>query len=106
MRENTDAEHLGDVLDRFRSVKRRIAVHGKRNATAFNIFEVLQLRPERFHSAVLRELLDPRGSHGQEGMFLKAFVAQCQQDCKFFPRPIGNNLDGDELQPPRLVACS
>jgi hypothetical protein len=47
-----------------------------RSGESFNLFRILGV--ERLevstHSAILRELLDPRGSHGQGAVFLRRFV--------------------------------
>lgn len=44
----------------------------------FNIFNVLKLTSNevRTHSAFLAELLNPRGSHGKQSLFLELFVEQ------------------------------
>lgn len=44
----------------------------------FNVFRVLGLeaREVRTHSALLAELLNPRGAHGQEDLFLRLFIDQ------------------------------
>ncbi len=44
----------------------------------YNVFNVLGLWSEevRLHSAFIAELLNPKGSHGLEGAFLKAFLKQ------------------------------
>ena len=43
----------------------------------FNVFEVTRRSGFEVttHSALLRDLLDPRGTHGQGGVFLRAFLA-------------------------------
>lgn len=42
----------------------------------FNIFKILKVESNevRMHSALLAEFLNPNGSHGQKGTFLKAFI--------------------------------
>lgn len=42
----------------------------------FNIFRILKIetREVRLHSALIAELLNPSGSHGQKDLFLKAFT--------------------------------
>ncbi len=44
----------------------------------FNVFNTLglQLSEVRLHSAILTDLLDPLGTHGQHDLFLKIFVKQ------------------------------
>jgi hypothetical protein len=48
-------------------------------ATRFNIFQVLKLerREVTTHSRLIRELLDPEGSHGQRCLFLQNFLNVC-----------------------------
>ena len=44
----------------------------------FNIFTVLEIgHLEKVHSAILAELLNPNGSHGQKDGFLKLFYKAC-----------------------------
>jgi hypothetical protein len=49
-------------------------------ASRFNVFRVLGLQADevKTHSAFLKNLLDPRGTHAQGPVFVQAFVAQCQ----------------------------
>ena len=44
----------------------------------FNIFNVVGLRTDevRLHSALIAELLNPKGSHGSSFHFLQAFLEQ------------------------------
>jgi hypothetical protein len=44
----------------------------------FNIFNILKLESSevRMHSAILTDLLNPEGSHGQSDLFLKLFIKQ------------------------------
>lgn len=45
-------------------------------AKAFNVFQILEITSDevRLHSRFLAELLNPKGSHGQEALFLKLFL--------------------------------
>lgn len=47
----------------------------------FNIFRILKLHAaeNRTHSAFLAELLNPKGSHGQNDVFLKLFITHLEQ---------------------------
>ncbi len=49
--------------------------HARTEAPDFNIFSLLRLEYEevRFHSALIAHLLNPRGSHGQQSVFLEEF---------------------------------
>ena len=48
----------------------------RRQGEGFNIFEIMKLETSatEIHSAILAELLTPKGSHGVGDVFLKAFV--------------------------------
>ncbi len=55
----------------------------------FNVFKILKLEASevRLHSAFIAELLDPKGTHGQEDIFLNLFIKsfcfkQTLIDCK------------------------
>ncbi|WP_164729903.1 PD-(D/E)XK nuclease family protein [Rhodomicrobium lacus] len=45
----------------------------------FNLFDVFRLNYEIDISYILRNLLDPNGSHGQGARFLEAFLDQCNE---------------------------
>lgn len=51
----------------------------------FNIFNIIKLRTEevRLHSALLAELLYPKGHHGVSSLFLKAFLRVIDEDEEF-----------------------
>ena len=67
------AQHL---LGFSRSLCRVEKLLSKRNGENFNIFRVLNIRryETRTHTPMLRELLDPNGSHGQGSAFLRLFL--------------------------------
>jgi hypothetical protein len=48
----------------------------------FNIFNILGLRSEevRLHSALIAELLNPKGRHGCASLFLKSFLKTIEVD--------------------------
>jgi hypothetical protein len=62
-------------------------------APRFNLFQLLDVaRAERrTHAALLAELLNPEGCHGQGYLFLKTYFEHCWQKEGFddFPRPAG-----------------
>ncbi len=62
-------------------------------APCFNLFRLVGIATDEVntHSALLAELLDPRGSHGQEHLFLETFLRHCREREGFadFPRPQG-----------------
>jgi PD-(D/E)XK nuclease superfamily len=70
------AQHL---LGFSRSLCRVEKLLSKRNGENFNIFRVLNIRryETRTHTPMLRELLDPNGSHGQGSAFLRLFLDRC-----------------------------
>jgi len=53
----------------------------RKSASAYNIFRVLRVEhdEENTHSRFLADLLNPRGSHGQGHLFLKAFLDHCHE---------------------------
>jgi hypothetical protein len=62
-----------------RSLKKTSADHDKYVAPDFNIFRVLGIhsRENKTHSALLANLLDQDGCHGQGALFLDAFLFSC-----------------------------
>jgi hypothetical protein len=50
----------------------------KRRGERFNVFNILDRRTDevKTHSAIIRELLSPKGDHGAGTKFLEAFIAQ------------------------------
>ena len=58
----------------------------RKRGECFNIFEVLGLQTSevRLHSAIIAELLNPRGNHGLGDKFLKAFIDDViPEQCRF-----------------------
>ena len=51
----------------------------------FNVFDIVGLKAEevRLHSALLAELLYPKGHHGVSSLFLKAFLRVIDEDEEF-----------------------
>jgi hypothetical protein len=69
----------GRLLSDFASVRNALQTAVGEPGVArctFNVFEVTRRRGFEVttHSALLCDLLDPRGSHGQGGAFLNAFL--------------------------------
>lgn len=62
-----------------RNLCRVDALLHRNSGEKFNVFRVLKIQryETRTHSPMLRELLDPRGVHGQGSMFLKLFMTEC-----------------------------
>jgi hypothetical protein len=60
----------------------------KHRASAFNIINLLGLQYyESTHSAIIADLLNPEGSHGQMHLFLEAFLEICNKTSPLFPKP-------------------
>jgi hypothetical protein len=80
--------HLASALQTIEQLGRFLE---RQQAPQFNLFHLLKVaRDERkTHSALLRELLDPEGCHGQGHLFLETFFKYCWQKPGFdgFPRP-------------------
>lgn len=53
----------------------------ERTGKNFNVFDVFGVNYEPLLSRILRELLDPDGSHGQGARFLQAFLDLCAKQC-------------------------
>ena len=53
-----------------------IKEYERAQGNSFNIFNVLGMTSNevKLHSALIVELLDPKGSHGMKDLFLKAFI--------------------------------
>ena len=53
-------------------------------APRFNLFQTLRIerRETKLHSRFLKELLDPRGCHGQRDYFLKLFLTKIPDLCR------------------------
>lgn len=67
------------LLSEFSEVREKARVIARTKAPEFNVFDLLGVTRDevRTHSAMLGELLNPRGSHGQETLFLDSFIAHC-----------------------------
>ena len=65
-------------------------------APEYNVFSILGLEREEVHthSAMLENLLNPKGSHGQQHLFLCSFLEYCAFAHKDFPIPSEDIADG------------
>ncbi|KAI96018.1 hypothetical protein T281_02370 [Rhodomicrobium udaipurense JA643] len=63
----------------------------------FNIFDALELSYENHISRILRDLLDPHGSHGQGTRFLQAFFDECEKQCAGVVAWAGNVSDASVM---------
>jgi hypothetical protein len=66
---------FADVESRLKQSERRQRQRDKREATRFNVFDLIEPDENRF-SDVLALLLDPKGVHGQGDLFLRLFFQQ------------------------------
>ncbi|PWK80240.1 PD-(D/E)XK nuclease superfamily protein [Mucilaginibacter oryzae] len=64
------------LLDQVKALNDRYKKINELTGENFNVFRILKLESSevRMHSAFLAELLNPNGSHGQKGTFLKLFL--------------------------------
>jgi hypothetical protein len=71
-----EIHHFKNLLDQVTSLSTRYNKINQLTGENFNVFRILKLESSevRMHSAFLAELLNPRGSHGQKGIFLKLFI--------------------------------
>lgn len=84
------ADMTPDISQLLESARSLVALHERlasKTGANFNLFEVLGRTGEvKGHSAFISELLDPQGSHGQQGTFLNLFLKQiskkseCEED--------------------------
>ncbi len=71
---------FNDLVNRFKQYHADYEINARTNASDFNIFDILWVSSDEVrHSAFLRELLDPEGSHGQGKLFLSAFIEKCAE---------------------------
>ena len=89
---------ITELLTRVSEVRKKHEMIADLTGERFNVFSILGLQSaeNRTHSAFLRELLDPNGSHGLKDAFLKAFIRMLR---KTHEHCEGFRLDGwDESQ--------
>ncbi len=79
------------LRDGFVRLQKEVLEEARTRAPAFNVFQLLGLSryETRTHSAMLAHLLQPDGSHGQQHLFLEAFLARCRRRHQDFPRLLG-----------------
>lgn len=93
----------------YSALNERIQKQALENAPIFNVFDILQLsRSEvRTHSAMIAELLNPSGNHGQGVLFLKKFIEICVNKDSTFPIPKEiENTSGWEVEVEKVVGRS
>ena len=74
MENNTNT--IENLLSQVSSITQKYDEIAYATGEKFNIFSVLKLETDevRLHSRLIGELLNPRGNHGQEELFLKLFI--------------------------------
>lgn len=74
-------ERFVRMRDDFEETRQDAQERARRHAVGFNIFRLLGVHADeqRTHSALLADLLDPEGSHGQEHLFLRNFLTHCAE---------------------------
>lgn len=90
---------VGNFINRFGHIKAELQqikhCADKANefeAIRFNIFSLLDVTRDevKTHSAFLADLLNPKGTHGQQYLFLEEFISYCTKNIKYneehFPR--------------------
>ena len=68
--------NMQDFLDKANKIAELYEKIEKESGELFNLFSILdrETDEEKTHSALIAELLNPQGSHGQGNIFLKLFV--------------------------------
>lgn len=85
-----------ELLNRVSEIRLKHELIAELTGENFNVFSILGLQSyeNRTHSAFLRELLDPRGSHGMGDAFLKAFIRLLRAEFqKFSAFKLGNLVE-------------
>lgn len=81
--EETAVERIDDfkqsfqaLLGHYNSFRSEITERNKREAFDYNIFHILNIYTyeEKTHTPFLKNLLQPDGTHGQGGLFLRSFI--------------------------------
>jgi hypothetical protein len=75
---NTILDAAQQLLIKADAMRQDSLKHARETGASFNIFSILGLEhyETRTHSSFLAELLNPKGSHGQEDRFLVLFIKQ------------------------------
>jgi hypothetical protein len=82
-------ESFSRLKTEFAHIKKEAGIRAVSQAPDFNIFYLTGIARDevRTHSAVLANLLNPNGSHGQGELFLHSFLNYCLNKYPDFPRP-------------------
>lgn len=76
---------MKNLLKRVAEISDKYEQLNKISGNAFNVFNVINVTSDevRLHSRFLAELLNPKGSHGQEHLFLQLFTEQLEIDLDY-----------------------
>jgi hypothetical protein len=76
--ESNNSSEIQRFLKEVASINLKYETFNKENVNNFNIFSVIRKGTEEvgLHSRFIGELLDPKGSHNKEDIFLKLFIKQ------------------------------
>jgi hypothetical protein len=91
--EHARMENFQADFDRLRAgmsdLLEKVAQEHRRTASTFNIFHLLRVADSEVytHSALLADLLNPRGSHAQGTLFLEHFFSVCADGFPGLPVP-------------------
>jgi hypothetical protein len=106
-----DVVPVAELIKRYREFTeplcRQFAERARGCAPDFNLFRLLGLeRDEVKTSALLAELLNPEGAHGQRHLFLKAFLQRCHAkgQCADFPSVAEVESHAWEVFPEKPIA--
>ena len=93
MKNMENIQNLLNKVDVIRQEAKRLRAESKAKGEEFDVFSVVGFWNEevKFHSAIIAELLDPKGSHGAGDFYLKQFLKILKRDD--FP------LDTTQVQP-------
>lgn len=64
------------LFKKYKPLKQKIEEREKNEGSRFNIFDILNIKyaETRTHTPLLANLLDPKGTHAQGGLFIKNFI--------------------------------
>jgi len=82
MENEINIHDIKNVLTQVGTIKQKYDQIAEITGEKFNVFSILGLqdREVRLHSALLNELLNPNGKHGQKDLFLKLFIDVVNQN--------------------------
>ena len=80
-----EIQELKEFLLKVSAISEKYEVIAKETGENYNVFNILGLstREVRTHSALIADLLNPKGSHGQGLIFLKLFLDQIKSKINF-----------------------